>query len=53
MKSRNSLVWYIVTILICLFIIFFVGRSVDAEGKTSLIVTSDGIHHFRKGMDVA
>lgn len=47
------MVWYIVSILIWLFVIFFVGKSVDTEGKTSLIITQDGIHHFRKGMDVA
>ena len=40
--------------LLSLFIVFFVGRSFDAKtGTRSLIVTSDGLSHFRKGLDVS
>ena len=54
MKARNTLVWYIVAFVVSLLVIFFVGRSVEAgTGKSSMILTPDGLNHFRKGMDVA
>ena len=40
--------------LLALFIVFFVGRSFDAKtGTRSMIVTSNGLSHFRKGLDVS
>ncbi|MEI8091081.1 MAG: hypothetical protein WCG98_02260 [bacterium] len=40
--------------LLAVFITFFVGRSFDAStGKRSLIITSKGVQHFRKGLDVS
>lgn len=40
--------------LLALFIVFFVGRSFDATtGKRSIIVTPNGLSHFRKGLDVS
>ncbi|MEI7562702.1 MAG: hypothetical protein WCJ39_03125 [bacterium] len=40
--------------LLSLFVVFFVGRSFDAKtGTRSMIVTSNGLSHFRKGLDVS
>ena len=40
--------------LLSLFFVFFVGRSFDAStGIRSMIVTSQGLQHFRKGLDVS
>ena len=52
--KRGSLFWYGVVILVSLCIIFFVGKSVDpTTGNSKTIFTTNGIQHFRKGMDVA
>ncbi len=53
MNTRSSLVWYCLAIVLGLFVIFFVGREVNPDGSSDLIVTSNGLDHFRKGMDVA
>lgn len=50
--NKKWLLWGIC--LISLFIVFFVGRSFDAStGIRHMIVTSKGLQHFRKGLDVS
>jgi protein-export membrane protein SecD len=40
--------------IVSLVLVFFVGRKFDAEtGTRSLILTTDGVSHFRKGLDVS
>lgn len=54
MQRDKNMFWYIVVICISLLIIFFVGKRVESgTGKTSWIVTPNGLQHFKKGMDVA
>ncbi|MCF7834843.1 SecD/SecF family protein translocase subunit [Candidatus Gracilibacteria bacterium] len=50
--SRKQI--FTILFLLGLFAIFFVGRKFNPEtGIRSLIITSDGISHFRKGLDVS
>jgi protein-export membrane protein SecD len=45
---------FLVLFLVSLFIVLFVGRSFDAtSGQRSFILTSQGIQHFRKWLDVS
>ncbi len=45
---------FLVLFLVSLFIVLFVGRSFDAtSGDRSFILTSQGIQHFRKWLDVS
>lgn len=54
-KKKSSRLWiYIVLFAVSLFLIFFVGTSVDkGTGKTHTIITSNGLSHFKKGLDIA
>lgn len=53
-KKSNRLAIYIVLFAVSLFLIFFVGTSIDKEtGSTHTIVTSNGLNHFKKGLDIA
>lgn len=49
MKKFQAILWYGVLVVLSLFIIFFVGKN--DEGKR--IITTDGLQHFKKWMDVA
>ena len=54
MKNIQGFWTYVVVVLVSLFIIFFVGRSVEpGTGVTKTIITQDGLSHFKKGMDIA
>lgn len=45
---------FTILFVIGLFTIFFVGREFNAEtGKRNLTLTLNGVHHFRKGLDVS
>jgi len=45
---------YWILILVSLFLIFFVGRELNPETNTEkMVITSDGISQFSKGMDIA
>ncbi len=53
MKSR-SLRIYAAVIALCLFIVFFVGRTYDpSTGKSGFTISSNGLSSFKKGMDIA
>lgn len=50
----NKKTIFAVIVLLSLFTIFFVGREFDATtGQRHLITTSNGVEHFRKGLDVS
>ena len=50
----NKKVVFAVLVLASLFTIFFVGREFDkTTGLRHMIVTSDVLSHFRKGLDVS
>lgn len=54
MNERKGWMTYVLVLLLSLFVIFFVGRSVNPQtGVAKTILTPNGITHFRKGMDVA
>ena len=45
---------YGIVILVSLFLIFFVGKELDPVTNTEgFVITSDGINHFSKWMDIA
>lgn len=54
-KKKSQRLWmYVVLFAVSLFLIFFVGTSVDKEtGVTHTIITSNGLQHFKKGLDIA
>lgn len=53
-KSRNRLALFVVLFAVSLFLIFFVGTSVEqGTGKSHTIITANGINHFKKGLDIA
>ena len=53
MKNNKKLIFAWI-FLISLFLIFFVGRGTDpVTGKRHLIITSNGVNLFRKGLDVS
>lgn len=53
-KRTNLLALYIVLFAVSLFLIFFVGTRIDTEtGKSHTTVTSNGLLHFKKGLDIA
>jgi preprotein translocase subunit SecD len=50
----NKKALFVLLILASLFTIFFVGREFNKEtGQRNMIVTSDGLSYFRKGLDVS
>lgn len=50
----NKKVVFTLLVLASLFTIFFVGRQSDpTTGKRSMILTLQGVQHFRKGLDVS
>lgn len=52
--KKVSLMGYGILMAICCFLVFFVGTSFDAAtGKHSWTITTNGLSHFKKGMDVA
>lgn len=53
-KTRNRLALYVGLFIVSLFLIFFVGTSIDSgTGKSHTIITSNGLTHFKKGLDIA
>lgn len=53
-KMSNRFMLYIGLFIVSLFLIFFVGTRVDKEtGRSYNILTSQGILHFKKGLDIA
>lgn len=45
---------FAVLFIVSLVFVFFVGRKFDPQtGTRSLIFTTDGLSHFRKGLDVS
>ncbi|USN54720.1 MAG: hypothetical protein H6765_09615 [Candidatus Peribacteria bacterium] len=54
MKQGNNIWGFLFAIIVSLFVIFFVGKTLHPEtGTRSWAVVSDGLNHFKKGMDVA
>lgn len=52
LKEKRTL--FAALIVLWLFVIFFVGRSFNPDtGKRNFILTTKGISHFRKGLDVS
>jgi hypothetical protein len=46
--------WYAIAAAFCLFLIFFVGSKTEVgTGVTRTILTTDGLSHFKKGLDLA
>lgn len=53
-KMSKRFMLYIGLFLVSLFLIFFVGTKVDKESGSSYhILTSQGLLHFKKGLDIA
>ncbi len=53
-KTGNRLWLYVVLFGVSLFLIFFVGKTVEkGTGETHTIITADGLNHFKKGLDIA
>lgn len=53
-KISNRFMLYVVLFAVSLFLIFFVGKSINKEtGETNTIITSNGLLHFKKGLDIA
>ena len=53
-KKIEGFGWYLAALVVSLFLIFFVGRHFNPDTQTtSMVLTSDGVNHFKKGMDVA
>lgn len=51
---RVWLTWYVVAFIASLFVIFFVWSKVTPwTGATKLILTPQGITHFKRGLDLA
>lgn len=54
MKKNFKGLLYVWVIIVWLFLILFVGKTVDQETKeTKRTIVSDGRNHFKKGLDVA
>lgn len=54
MSERKWGMTYIIVLILSLLVIFFIGKEVNPQtGTTKMILTPNGITHFRKGMDVA
>lgn len=53
-KKGSRLMLFVGLFIVSLFLIFFVGTSIDKEtGKSHNIITTNGLLHFKKGLDIA
>jgi preprotein translocase subunit SecD len=53
MKISKSMIFTVLFIVSVVFV-FFVGRNFDAQtGTRSFMFTTNGLAHFRKGLDVS
>lgn len=51
---RPWLRWYAIAFLVALFMIFFVGSKVTpGTWETKIVLTNNGVSHFKKGLDLA
>jgi len=54
MKRKQSLLWYWIIVILSLFVVLFVWRTVDStNGTSSFTITPTGYTEFKKWMDIA
>ncbi len=54
MQWTNRQITFAIVLLISFFFVFFVGRTFDENTQTrNLILTFDGVSHFRKWLDIS